>query len=92
MIPFTETLISPSENLYLRKFSGNLDPKELKWHWDEEDRLIKSIQKTNWKFQFDDCLPQEISISEEIFIPKGIYHRLIKGDGDLVLEIKKSKC
>ena len=38
-------------------------------------------------FQFDNKLPQKIE--GKIFIPKGEWHRLIKGDNDLKLKLYK---
>ena len=84
--PFQE--IQLSENSVRRTFSGELDPLTLKWHWDSEDRIISSDQETDWKFQFDNELP--IEFRQQIHIPAGKIHRLIKGNGDLVLEIHKS--
>ena len=68
-------------------FSSQLDESELKWHWDEEDREIESLENTDWLFQFDNQLPVEIN--KKIFIPKGVIHRVIKGTGDLKLQITK---
>lgn len=83
--PFKEEKIK--ENTFIRKFDQSVDLENLVWHRDHEDRIVKSIEKTNWKFQFDNELP--MSFDNEIFIPKGVYHRIIKGDGDLVLEVIK---
>jgi hypothetical protein len=38
-------------------------------------------------FQLDNQLPQKIT--GEIFIPKEVYHRLIKGTGDLKIKLIK---
>lgn len=43
--------------------------------------------ETNWMIQFDNELPKKIQ--GEISIPKGIYHRVIKGSGDLEIELIK---
>jgi hypothetical protein len=85
MYPFEEE--KESENIYIRTFSKDIDEYELKWHWDEEDRLIQSLEETDWEFQFDNELP--IKFNKEIFIPKGAMHRIIKGTGDLKLKIIK---
>ena len=84
MYPFTEI---KSDNHYIRTFNSEVDTDELKWHWDEEDRVIESIEETNWMFQFDNKLPQRIE--GKIFIQKGEWHRLIKGDKDLKLKLYK---
>ena len=83
--PFKEEKIK--ENIFIRTFTQSVEDEDLVWHRDYEDRIVKCLEKTNWKFQFDNELP--ISFDNEIFIPKGVYHRIIKGDGDLVIEVTK---
>jgi hypothetical protein len=84
-LPFQETKIT--EVSYLRTFENNVDSGDLHWHRDREDRIIEPINETDWTFQIDNELPQKIN--KEIFIPKGVYHRLIKGTGDLRIKIIK---
>jgi hypothetical protein len=75
-------------DLYIiREFSENIDPIELLWHRDNEDRIVEIQGNTDWKFQLEDNLPT--SINKPIFIPRGMYHRLIKGTGNLLLKIHK---
>jgi hypothetical protein len=83
--PFKEEKIK--ENIFIRTFTQSVEDEKLVWHRDYEDRIVKCLEKTNWKFQFDNELP--ISFDNEIFIPKGVYHRIIKGDGDLKIEVNK---
>jgi len=83
--PYTEE--SLGENIYLRGFSEDTLDEELKWHWDEEDRIVVPLTETDWKFQMDNSLPQ--TIKGEIFIPAGEWHRVIKGTGKLLLRIEK---
>jgi hypothetical protein len=83
--PFSEEKLS--KNVVVRTFDANLESEELLWHWDDEDRLVEVIGETDWKFQFDNQLP--IEMNKKIFIPKGIWHRTIKGHGDLVVKITK---
>jgi hypothetical protein len=82
--PFTEEI---KENCYIRSFNKDVNIEELVWHRDREDRLIECIGETNWKFQRDNELP--ICFDKPIFIKAEIYHRLIKGNGDLILKIIK---
>lgn len=82
-LPFKENRI---DDFSIRVFSNQSDQSEFVWHRDLEDRLIESVNITNWKIQLDNELP--IIINHSILIPKGVYHRLIKGDGDLTLKIK----
>jgi hypothetical protein len=77
------------ENIYVRKFSNNLNESELKWHIDLEDRLLFPLHETDWKIQVDNKLPQKIVFNKSIFIESKIWHRLIKGNGDLYLLIIK---
>ena len=69
----------------IREFSQNIDPIELMWHRDDEDRAIEVLKETDWKFQFDDSLP--IPFEGHIFIPRHEWHRVIKGTGNLLLKI-----
>lgn len=71
----------------LRTFSSLIKDDELVWHRDREDRILSPNHTTDWQFQFDNELP--ILINKEIFIPKGTYHRIIKGKGDLTVKIIK---
>ena len=83
-MPFEERI----ENGYhIRTFSNETDNNELVWHRDKEDRIVESIGNTNWMIQLDNELPKPLT--ERTFIPKEVYHRVIKGDGDLKVRIKK---
>lgn len=84
-LPFNEEQVS--ENTFIRTFYHDVDSGDLYWHRDFEDRIIESIGQTDWKFQMDNELPT--NIEGEIFIPKGVYHRLIKGTGDLKIKLNK---
>ena len=85
MIPFQETKID--DNIFIREFSQNTDSVEFVWHRDREDRMIESIGDTDWGIQLDDQLPMKIE--GKISIPMGVYHRLIKGTGDLKIKLIK---
>jgi len=84
-LPFKES--SLNVNKTQRAFSCELDQEDLEWHFDEEDRIIEPVGDTDWLFQFDNNLPQKIE--GEIFIEKGVWHRLIKGSKDLIIEVTK---
>ncbi len=86
--PYNEIVIS--ENSSVRGFTNRVDPEELKWHFDEEDRIVELIEETDWLFQFDDELPFVIG-ETPIHIPKGKYHRVIKGEKDLIVKVTKIK-
>ena len=77
-----------TDNYTLRQFSETIDPIELLWHRDDEDRVVEIIGNTDWKLQLDNNLPT--SLQERIFIPKHEWHRVIKGTGTLKLKIYKN--
>jgi hypothetical protein len=87
MKPYTETQLE--ESVVIRTFSSNIDEMELKWHWDEEDRIVEPLNENDWRFQFDNCLPERIY--KPIHIPAGVIHRVIPGTTDLVVKITKAK-
>jgi hypothetical protein len=84
-LPFQETKLG--NNIFIREFSQNTDSGEFMWHRDREDRIIESIETTDWKIQLDNELPK--NIEGEIFIPMGVYHRLIKGTNELKIKLVK---
>lgn len=83
MNPYKEVV---KENVRYRTFSIETPNNELVWHRDREDRLVQAIHDTDWKIQLDNKLPQ--SLTEEVFIPKGVYHRVIKGSNDVTLMVE----
>ena len=84
-LPFKE--IKLEYNTFIREFGQETNSSELLWHRDKDDRIIESLEETDWMFQLDNQLPQKIE--GQIFIPKEIYHRLIKGSGDLKIKLIK---
>ena len=84
-LPFKETKLS--ENTFIREFNQLTDSGEFSWHRDRESRIIESLEETDWLIQLDDELPKKIE--GEVFIPMGVYHRLIKGTGDLRIKLQK---
>ena len=76
-----------TDDYIIRQFDDNIDPTELLWHRDDEDRTVCIIGETNWMIQIEDELPT--SIQAPIFIKRHEYHRLIKGSGILKLKIYK---
>lgn len=84
--PYTDLEIT--DDYIIREFSENIDSIELMWHRDNEDRTIEIIGKTDWKIQLDNQLPT--SINDRIFIPRHLWHRVIKGSKTLKLKIYKN--
>jgi hypothetical protein len=79
--------IETTDEYIIRKFDENIDPVELMWHRDNEDRIVEALESTDWLVQLDDSLP--ILLDKPIFIPKHVYHRTIKGTGPLLVKIIK---
>ena len=84
--PYTD--LENTEEYIIREFDENIDPIELLWHRDNENRTVQILGETDWKLQLENQLP--VSLNEPIFIEKHQYHRLIKGNGKLRLKIYKS--
>jgi hypothetical protein len=85
MNPYTN--LEVTDGYIIRQFDENIDPIELMWHRDNEDRIVEALESTDWLVQLDDSLP--IMLDKPIFIPKHMYHRTIKGTGSLLVKIKK---
>ena len=75
----------------VRTFSSDLDSEDLLWHRDQEDRWIEPVEDSDWKIQLDNQLPISLILGKSIYIPKGEWHRLIKGKGDAIFKINKNK-
>jgi hypothetical protein len=83
--PYTD--IENNDFYIIREFDENIDPIELLWHRDDEDRVIEIIGHTDWQLQLENSLPT--SLNQPIFIPRHTWHRAIKGTGPLCLKIYK---
>jgi hypothetical protein len=83
-LPFKQKILN---GIRVRSFSENVDNTELKWHQDLEDRYVKSLHITDWMVQLDNQFPIQLKENEEIYIPEGVWHRIIKGNGDLKIQI-----
>ncbi len=83
--PYTQ--VTNTESI-IREFKQSLTQGDLIWHRDKEDRLISPVYETDWMIQIDNRLPNPIE--KNTFIPKEVWHRLIKGTGDLIIEIIKN--
>jgi hypothetical protein len=76
-----------STEFLIRTFDDTVDPIELKWHRDDEDRMIVSVKKTDWKIQLENRLPQDLNTA--VFVSRGEWHRVIKGTGSVKVKIIK---
>jgi hypothetical protein len=84
-LPFQESQLT--DKTYVRTFSQDTDSGDLHWHRDRENRIIESLDITDWKVQIDNELPK--SLNQKVFIPMGVWHRVIKGTGNLEIKLIK---
>ena len=86
MIPYTQKI---NNGKILRTFTPDVDSDELKWHQDLKDRKVTVIEDGGWSFQMEDNLPNKLNSAEQIWIPKFVWHRVIKGNNNLIVEIEE---
>ena len=86
--PFEEEQIDQYN--FIRTFPADVDEMDLIWHADKENRIITVLEGNGWKFQFDEELPIEMTKGKSISILKGVIHRVIKGNGPLVIKLQKN--
>ena len=80
--------LETTDEYIIREFSQNIDPIELMWHRDDEDRVIEILEVgKGWKFQHDDDLPLELKPQDTICILRHQWHRIHKGDKKLKIKI-----
>ena len=80
--------LSVTKDCIVRSFSSDVDPEELKWHQDDEDRWVTVLEcGEDWGFQYDNELPHRLEPGDMLFIERHEWHRVIKGDGELVIKI-----
>ena len=87
--PFKEAVIS--ESLKIRLFDKSVSIDDLVWHRDENCRVIEVVSGSGWSFQRDNELPTSLKEGDVFNIEKESWHRLIKGEDDLVLIISEKK-
>ena len=86
--PFEEEQIDQYN--FIRTFPADVDEMDLIWHADKENRIITVLEGNGWKFQFDEELPIKMTKGKSISILKGVIHRVIKGNGPLVIKLQKN--
>jgi len=62
-----------------REFFIDRDDEEYVWHRDHEEREVEILEGEGWRIQFENCLPFLLQPGMIFDIPKGEYHRLLKG-------------
>jgi len=76
-------------NLLIREFSKDVDAKDLVWHRDKLSRTVKVTKSNGWKLQLDNTLPVPLVEGKEYFIESKVWHRVIKGKGNLIVLISE---
>ena len=72
----------------IRVFNEKTNSDEFKWNRDREDRLITILEGEGWKIQIDNELPKDLKNGQRFIIPEGVYHRVIKGNGNLKVSVE----
>jgi len=83
--PYIDSQID--EKSFLRTFSIDCDSSELHWHRDDCSRQVEVISGKDWKFQYDNYLPETIKPGDKIIVEKNEWHRIIKGSTDLIVVV-----
>ncbi len=86
MTPYTQKI---KDGKIHRTFYPDVDADELKWHQDLNDRKVTIVESGGWSFQMENSLPSKLHSAEQIFIPKFAWHRVIKGNSELIVEIEE---
>ena len=86
MTPYTQKI---KEGKIYRTFSPDVDEDEMKWHQDLKDRKVTILEAGGWSFQMDNSMPNKLLNGQQLWIPKLVWHRAIKGTGELKIEIEE---
>ena len=89
VFPFTQKRIN--ESTIIRKFSKAVSSADLEWHRDRQDRVVEVINGNGWMIQMDDSLPLLMEVGDRIRIRANKWHRVIKGNDDLIVVIVEGK-
>ena len=84
-LPFSQEKF---ESYWIRVFSKDVETEELKWHFDNENRKVTILESDGWQFQMDNELPVYLKPGDITYIPKGMYHRIKRGNNDLKIKIE----
>jgi hypothetical protein len=82
--PYTEIKV---RNGRVRVFRENVREEDLIWHRDLKDRSLHVLEGNGWKLQRDNEEPMDLLEGHSYSIDKMEYHRVIKGEEDLVVRI-----
>jgi hypothetical protein len=84
--PFQQETI---DEKLIRTFDTDVQDLELVWHQDHKDRLVEIIEPGGWSFQAENELPNKLEKGQKYFIPKLVWHRVIKGESKMVVSIEE---
>jgi len=84
MNPYKDT---QKEGYFVREFNQSSPDDEFVWHRDKSDRKIIAEEGDEWFIQMDNEMPQVIELNKPFYIKEGVYHRILKGKGNLKLKI-----
>jgi len=65
------------------------ESKEFEWHRDKQDRVIRILEGQGWQLQYNGELPIELIEGEQYHIPAMMYHRVIRGTKNLIIDIQE---
>ena len=71
----------------IRVFREDVKEEDLIWHRDTKDRRLVVLEGYGWQLQIDNEVPMDLLEGHSYSIDKMEYHRVIKGEGDLVVRI-----
>ena len=81
---------SLAKGIIRRVFNEAVDVDELVWHQDHNTRKVTVIEGQGWQLQIDNSLPKTLSKGDTVVIEAEQYHRIIKGNTNLVFDINES--
>ena len=87
MLPFTQKVFG---EVIQRVFQEDCNENDLVWHKDKMTRDVKVIAGVDWKFQHDNDLPFVMKRGMRFRIEKESFHRILRGSGRLILEIRET--
>jgi len=71
----------------IRVFREDVREEDLIWHRDLKDRTLVVLEGFGWQLQIDNEQPMDLLEGHSYSIDKMEFHRIIKGEGDLVIRI-----
>ena len=80
---------NPSNPCWQRIFSASVPDGHLVWHRDHNSRWVTVQSGKGWQLQLDNQLPLELQVGTTYEIPSQVYHRIIRGVDDLIIEIRE---